>query len=196
MNGHICFVDCETTGLDPERHEIWDIGLIEADGTEHEFHLRPEHFHSADEGALRVTKFYERVAAAGYIDETVEDGYPKRTRTIKRPAFWTNRTRGSMAGEIAHLTANKHIVGAVPSFDARFVTGFLMREQIVPAWHYHLIDVETMIAGRLQLEPPLNSDELSLAIGVDPAAYDRHTAIGDARWVKAQYEAVLRHGKP
>jgi len=24
----VCFVDTETTGLDPDRHEIWEVGLI------------------------------------------------------------------------------------------------------------------------------------------------------------------------
>jgi oligoribonuclease (3'-5' exoribonuclease) len=33
MNDNVIFVDTETTGLDPERHELWDIALIEADGT-------------------------------------------------------------------------------------------------------------------------------------------------------------------
>jgi hypothetical protein len=31
---------------------------------------------------------------------------------------------------------------------------------------------------------------LSRALGVDPDAYDRHTALGDARWVRAQYDTI------
>jgi hypothetical protein len=58
-------------------------------------------------------------------------------------------------------------------------------------WHYHLIDVEALIAGRLAIAPPWKSDDLSRAIGVEPPSdQDRHTAIGDARWVKQMYEAV------
>jgi DNA polymerase III alpha subunit (gram-positive type) len=193
---HVVYVDVETTGLDPERHEVWDIALIDgATGEEHEFHIRPEHFHSADEGALRITKFYERVHAAGYIDEQIEEGYPKRTKTIKRPAFWTNRGRGSIAAEVAHLTANKHLVGAVPSFDARFIAGFLLREQIVPAWHYHLIDIEALAAGWLGMKPPWDSDELNNRLGL-PAPTEKHTAIADARWARAVYERVLYERGP
>jgi oligoribonuclease (3'-5' exoribonuclease) len=32
VNAPVCFVDCETTGLDPDRHEIWEVGLITPDG--------------------------------------------------------------------------------------------------------------------------------------------------------------------
>jgi hypothetical protein len=39
--------------------------------------------------------------------------------------------------------------------------------------------------------PPWDSDELSLAVGVDPEQFDRHTALGDAKWAKALYEAVM-----
>jgi hypothetical protein len=29
-------------------------------------------------------------------------------------------------------------------------------------------------------------------MGVDPALFDRHTAMGGARWAKAIYDAVMR----
>lgn len=190
----VIFVDTETTGLDPERHEVWDIALLEEDGAEHEFHIRPERLSSADPTALRLTHFYERIEAAGRYEETIEEGYPKRTKTISRSSFWTKASRRAIAAQIATLTAGKHLVGAVPSFDASFLATLLRREDYVPAWHYHLIDVETLIAGRLGLRPPFGSEDLSRAIGINPAQFDRHTAIGDARWVKAQYEAVYDPG--
>ena len=198
MSGHVVFLDTETTGLDPERHELWDIAIIEEDGTEHEWHVYPRNFYRADETAIRLTRYYERVAAGGKRTVTKKEGYPEREVTREVDAFWSPLAPRRIAREIAELTANKHIVGAVPSFDVPFIRSFLANDgtaAYVWAGHYHLIDVETMIAGRLQLEPPLDSDDLSRAIGVDPDQFDRHTAIGDARWVKAQYEAVLRHGR-
>ncbi len=39
--------------------------------------------------------------------------------------------------------------------------------------------------------PPWDSNKLSLAVGVDPDDFDRHTALGDARWAKAIYERVI-----
>lgn len=210
MNNNVIFVDTETTGLDPNQHEVWDIALIEADGTEHEWHVRPQNLHSADEGALRITHFYERVKAAGYREETIEEGYPKRTKTVSYANFWTRRGRVSIASEIAALTANKHLVGAVPWFDARFLTNFMAREGYVPAWHYHMIDVETLAVGylaahsllrqagrvnpeKVAYEPPWESSAIALTLGINPddAVFGKHTAIGDARWAKAIYEKVM-----
>lgn len=200
----IVFIDTETTGLDPERHELWEIGLIEADGTEHVWRMAPRDLHRADENALRLTRFYERIEAAGYHEETIEEGYPKRTRTVKRPNFWTPQTRRKIAHQVVTLTAGKHIVGAVPWFDARFLSDFLRSEDFAPAWHYHLIDVEALAVGYLNaalaarpiesttLQPPWDSHALSRALGIPGTpAEDRHTALGDARWAKAIYEKVM-----
>lgn len=81
----------------------------------------------------------------------------------------------------------------MPSFDDAFLKRFMLANgQARSTWHYHLIDVETLIAGKLGIRPPWKSDELSKAIGVEPPNDDeRHTAIGDARWVKRMYEAVM-----
>ena len=79
-------------------------------------------------------------------------------------------------------------------------------------WHYHIIDVESLAAGWLaagtdpmeprteetgpdKCTPPWDSNELSLAVGVDPKTFDRHTALGDARWAKAIYNAVMFGGE-
>ena len=102
--------------------------------------------------------------------------------------------RYEIASQVALLTAGKHLVGAVPSFDAAFLSAFLIASGQREAWHYHLIDVETLIAGRLRLEPPFDSDALSRAVGVEPTDFARHTALGDARWAKTLYEAVMDEG--
>jgi hypothetical protein len=99
--------------------------------------------------------------------------------------------------EIAKATNHAYVVGAVPSFDTIRVELLLNRVGCEAKWHYHLIDVENlaagMLAGRglLREEPPWKSDELSMAIGVDPEKFARHTALGDVLWVKAQYDAIM-----
>jgi hypothetical protein len=42
-----------------------------------------------------------------------------------------------------------------------------------------------------RLAPPWNSNDLSRGLGIDPDAYERHTALGDARWVRDQYDAMM-----
>jgi hypothetical protein len=54
------------------------------------------------------------------------------------------------------------------------------------------VDVEALAAGRLGIEPPWDSHDLSRRMGVpEPAPGEQHTAIGDARWAKAMYEAAF-----
>lgn len=174
MTGGIVFLDTETTGLDPERHELWDIAVIDEDGHEWNALIRPEHPETADPTSLRMNGYYDVFGSLGGV---------KKGRDLSN--------RRDIANILARLLAGKHIVGAVPSFDAAFLDRFLRNNGEVGTWHYHLIDVEVLIAGRLQLRPPYDSDALSMAVGVDPAEYNRHSALGDARWVKAQYEAVM-----
>lgn len=64
--------------------------------------------------------------------------------------------------------------------------------------HYHLVDVENLVAGRLGLVPPYDSEALSRAIGVPPLPPEqRHTALGDALWGMRMFDAVMgdRHAE-
>jgi hypothetical protein len=68
--------------------------------------------------------------------------------------------------------------------------------RIPDPWHYHLIDVENLVAGYLAargelIPPPWKSDQLSAAVGVDPNDFGRHTAMGDVLWTRAQWDAVM-----
>ena len=171
----VVFVDIESTGLDPDTHEIWEIAIIEEDGTEHEWRLPPKRLYDADPGALRITGYYDRIAAAG--GHTV---------------FFSTENAKHIAWEVARLTSGKHLVGAVPSFDANFLQRFLKNEGYTHAWHYHLVCVENLVAGRLGIQPPWDSTELAELMGV-PRLDGKHTALGDARWAKAMYDTVFAH---
>lgn len=168
----IVFIDTETTGVDPRIHNVWEIGLIEIDGTEHSWLVSTDllDISSADSTALRLTRFYDRT-------------------TI--PPVGGQSSKGTIALEVARLTAGKHLVGAVPSFDATFLTKFLYEAGLAPAWHYHLVDVEALAAGRLGLEPPWDSADLANRLNV-PILDGKHTALGDARWAREMYYAAFR----
>lgn len=187
MSAPLIFLDTETLGLgldDP----IWEIGLIrrEPDGTEteHQFLL------ADPEGMPYVAPmdFPEPFASdfqARYYDSdaplTDHDEVKVLLRYLLRPAD----------GQKAH------IVGAVPNFD----TERIARQLGVGGWHYHLIDVENLAVGWLSrrlaneiadpIRPPWSSDDLSGRVGINPAKYSRHTALGDARWARDIYDTVV-----
>lgn len=164
----LAFVDLETTGLDPKRHEPYEIAIITDDGTEHSWWL-PVDLSRADSNALRISRYYERHPPDVDLDN------PSR-----------------VASDIARLTAGAHLVGMVPSFDAAFLTVLLQRHGLTSAWHYHIVDCEALAAGHLRQPPPWKSDELSRAAGVEPPGPgERHGALADARWAKRLYVAIL-----
>lgn len=174
----VCFVDTETTGLDPDLHEIWEVGLI-VDEIEHHWYL-PVDLGRADPIALAIGQFHER--------------YPDNAVT----SYTTLR---AFATEFAYLTRGRHLVGAVVSFDAERLSKLLKANGACPEWHYHLIDVEALAVGFSQwvtsgtaiaLSLPWKSDDVSRAVGVDPDQFEKHTALGDAHWAKAVYEAVVQ----
>ena len=190
----IVFVDTETTGLDPDWHEIWEVGAIwqpegSEDWIERAWQL-PVDLGRADTYALKLSGFHERRGITNTLD--------------------------GFARDFAEITRGKHLCGAVVSFDEERLRKLLRTHGACPEWHYHLVDVEALVAGFLmgqftaiqevgknpeadgptveeakQAVPPWDSEALSRAVGIEPEEYDRHTALADARWAKAMYEAVL-----
>jgi DNA polymerase III epsilon subunit-like protein len=183
----VVFVDTETTGLDPDRHEIWEVGLIEADGTEHHWFL-PVDLGSADPVALKIGRFHDRHPHGYHAPHDEVDDEPHVTN------------RRTFAYDFARLTAGCHLVGAVVSFDEERLRKLLRANGACPDWHYHLVDVESLAAGWLARnftrdaispEPPWNSRDMTTALGVTVDESEKHTALGDARWAAAIYEAVM-----
>ncbi|MGH9266832.1 MAG: 3'-5' exonuclease [Acidimicrobiales bacterium] len=103
---------------------------------------------------------------------------------------------GAFATEFARLTAGRWLAGTSPSFDAGFLRALLEANGARPRWGFHLVDVVAMAAGRCGRPPPWSSHALSRAVGVDPDDYHRHSALGDARWARAVYDAVLATAVP
>lgn len=172
---NLIFVDTETTGLDPDRHEIWEVAAIEGNGTEHHWFLSVD-LTKADLIALNIGGFFERFPRL-QVSNSV-------STKIERPA-----SPYKFAEEFMFLTQGKHLVGAVPDFDAQRLASLLRRFDALPAWHYHLICIENLIAGAFKLQPPWKSDDLFTALDLDRNApeFAKHTALGDARLVRAAY---------
>lgn len=202
MSGRVVFLDTETTGLDPDIEEMFEIAAIDGDtGDEFVYRIEPlpevvERMHPK---AAEVNRYHERTTAPEWK--------------------WDSPHR--VADDLHKLLTGAHIVGAVPDFDARFLTSWYKSLSYpVPRWHYHLIDIESMAVGWLMARAdethrrsdgidrqvrraqelrdlavtlPWRSDDLSLACGVDPVPEgERHTALSDARWVMRWWKRL--HG--
>lgn len=196
MSGIVAFVDTETTGLHPDLHEIYEVGLILPDGTGHRWWL-PVDLAKADPFALEIGKFHER-HPHGYSYRTEPEAECRSfiDHGLMEPA--------AFALQFSFLTFRRHIAGAVVSFDAERLARLLRRHGRSPDWHYHIIDVEALavgyIAGRdgragvdahFVTEPPWSSDDLNEALGIKVSETDRHTALGDCRWAQAIYQKVM-----
>lgn len=186
----LAFIDCETTSLDPEHGEVWEVAAIVRNSTfpgddgEHVWTL-PVDLTYADPVSLSIGRFHERHPCGNTVPD-VDD--------------WTEPQ--VFAHEFARITHGAHLVGAVVSFDEKRLERLLRAQGIMPSWHYHIQCVETLAVGWLRgqgrpaPELPWNSRELSAAIGVEmPTDEERHTALGDAKWAARIWSKIM-DGEP
>lgn len=152
-------VDVETTGLEPERHDVYEVALqkITDEGdldSELYYWIEPESLVTASPAALQIGRIYER-----------QQDMEKRC---------------AAAIEIARFTTGAHLIGANPGFDAIFLRKFLLEWRVMPAWHYQMIDIESMaICGIPPGLRPCGLSDICAALGIEQEDDDKHTAKGD-----------------
>lgn len=192
MTNYVCMLDCESTGLDPRIHRPWEIAwrVFTVEGATMrqtgsacvQVKLTEDETACAEPKALEVGRFAERYDAERALS-------PVEAAPIL----------------FVHVPEGARLCGSNPGFDDRMVGGLLDRAGYERPWHYHHIDVPTLVAGyaagTLGAHPDdvqrfrasgMKSDELSRLIGIDPDDYARHTAMGDVDWCVAMYAYV--HG--
>lgn len=165
----LAFVDVETSGLDITKHVLWEIGLVlvAPDGTRGEWEwimpLESLPLALADPKALEVNRYHERVAGVELVIPYMA------------------------ASMVARFTKNTYLVGAIPSFDALFLTKFLQAHGQVPQWRHRLLCVESYAAGAFGWTHPVGLRITAERLGVpyDPATH--HSAMADARLAEQVY---------
>lgn len=204
----LCFIDCETDGVHPHR-QPWEVAIIRREPDRGDAGVRffiELDLETADPFGLRVGGFYQRHPVGRWLSHPVtDDEWPAWPLSAADPdtdpdgAYFAEV---DAARWVARLTHGAHLVGAVPSFDAECLGRLLRSCRLIPAWHYHLIDVEALAAGWLSrhypdqsaaevLRLPWRSDDLSRACGVEPPGEaDRHTAMADADWALRLFDAI------
>lgn len=200
----LAFVDTETTHLDAELGDAWEVAVILRDlddnkptDTEYVWQIRPN-LATADPESLKIGRYLERFAVP-----------------VPAEAAWTGyedgpilpMTRAAVVGALMNVLGGAVMVGSNPGFDDRF-----LRKLLGPGsaqWHYRPVDIATLAAGRklgmaemvrrMRGKPlpsdkvpfPFSSRDLSRWTGVEPPGGDvAHTALGDARWARDVFDAV------
>ena len=175
----LVFVDTECTGLRPD-DEIWEFAGLRryADGSSSWLHMLVEH---------------REMRAATGLPEPFRSQYLARRGS---PSERWPRKRAAMA--IADfLSGDAVMVGAVPTFDSLHLTKLLHYYGILAPHLYAVVDVEALAAGYLAAstgdppQVPLDGEQLSHQLGIDPGRYERHTAVGDVKWVCALYDRIM-----
>ena len=196
----LVFIDTETTGTHPERLP-WEIAMIRReDGIDSRIVIQISDVdlsHAQPKG-LEVGGFY------------------KRHRTYAPESEWKDGVmfyRENLAAvAVEKWTRGAHLVGVNPAFDDQTLDAMLRRHNLIPAWHYHVIDVSAMGLGYLRgyadharrygpydptqpentIAPPYKSDQIAAACGVRPLPdHLRHTALGDATWAMEWYDTLM-----
>jgi hypothetical protein len=207
----LVFLDTETVTLEPGPDVIWEIGAIVRGPGMADLDLlwqvRPN-MAKAEPKALEISRFHERFLLPDDVDAAaIVDG-------VVVPLESTSARGPELAARLVSALTGRHVVGCVPNFDTERVGLLLRALGAGPCWHYHLIDVENLAVGYLLGQvahvrtaaasalaahvrdirditaPPWDSETLSRALGVEPDAFDRHTALGDCRWARAIHDAV------
>lgn len=183
----VAFIDIETTGLNPQIHEIWEIGIIKvnygkpaAAGAsidkwfKWQLQVQVEHLVLAESKALEINKFHERFNAEEAIS-------PQRAARV-----------------LMDILEGCTLVGANPHFDATFCTNLLEEFELLPTWHHHLVDVEALAAGYLIgkgfVSPEkwsLNNFLQALEITTPVDHPERHSALFDAELAMKVFERVV-----
>lgn len=206
----LAFIDTETTGLDVDHHDAWEIAVI---------HRRPGHpdaeylwqirtsLAEADPEALDINRYRERLAVPdGELAVQIATGAMPANRPV---------TGRDLMLDLMALLDGSILVGSNPAFDERFLRKLFNAAHATPAWHYRTVDIAALAVGHLYgqaytltkqqcdaefyaradalLADGWKSYELSRLMGIEPPTKDdAHTALGDARWARDVYDAITK----
>lgn len=165
--GPLVFLDTETTGLDPDRHSVWEVAWAVDDGPINAG-IVVHRLDTADPEALVINRYHDRV----------QSSYGHGAQALD--------TESALRAALVDAT----IVGANPAFD----TAFLRARWGVAPWHYRMIDVETYAMPVLSYDRPQGMKRITAdlrAAGYEIPEPD-HTAAGDVATLRAAYEALRR----
>lgn len=175
----IVSVDIETTGLDPTRHETWEIAVVPVGkkAVPRCYHL-PITLVGAERRALKVGNFEGR-----YLDPapgTAEHRWPAEGH---RP-----EPLGEVIGWLHETLTDTQLMGCSVHFDASFLAELFRRHGLAPEpWHHRHLDLGSFAAGAWDAKHALSSKAMSDRIPNNRA----HDAYADAIWNAVVYDRIV-----
>ena len=161
------WADTETTGVGPDRR-IWEIAAIRG-SRERVWVVTDVDLTAADPDSLKFGGFYDRHSSLATGPDEVSG-----TRYLHE---------ADVAREVAEFLDGCTVFTAIPEFNLVPLAAMLRRHGLEPSWHYRTRCIESFVAGCLA-EDAGGLQDCVRALGLDPADYAGHTALGDARMVR------------
>ncbi|WP_102145674.1 hypothetical protein [Mycobacterium hubeiense] len=179
----VVFLDTETTRKDRDRRP-WEIAMIRRDESgEQELTIFIDtadlDLDNADPEALAVGGFHRR--------------HPQCGAPLNPGARLCSGAEAAVL--VWQWTKKARVYGVVPSFDTECLDELLHRHELEWGWHFQPWDIAVLATGYLlgrQLPLQRCAEATSLQCGVTPPTPEqRHTAMGDARWVARWYDHLM-----
>lgn len=180
----LAIVDVETTGLDPDHHEMIDLGAIYTDLEGNEIgrffiRIQPDHPERVSDVAKSINGFsVERWQSL--------DAVPPETAASRFLAFHKEL---SSSRQFLFTAYNA-------SFDRRFLNALLLRREteFLDLYPYYTLDLPSMAFGAGS--PSMINAEVAEHFDVSPETRDplQHTGISGAEWNLALYRAMVEAG--
>lgn len=161
---NLVFLDTETTGLDPYKHEIVEFGMIDWQGKESHWLIKPNNLQNASPRALEINGYnQDRWANEGISStEFYQLVKPKLNRAI--------------------------IVCSNPHFDLGFLRALYNQEGDGKVnWHYKPICIGAMFTAQMSLIA--GQHQIADHYSVDVP--ERHRALVDAKVCKSVFEKII-----
>lgn len=174
----LCFIDTETTSLNPHTRVAWEVALIRV----------------TPEGDVKRKVFQVELTnreTAQADPESLEIcGFDDRYDPLEA------HSRQDAARFIREFTDDAIVLGMVPDFDTLGLQNILDYVGDLGQWYYQLVDVDNVAFGMLRalgydLSLPVDTDAVLGILGINAEDYEKHTALGDAELTMDYFYAVL-----
>jgi DNA polymerase III epsilon subunit-like protein len=163
------FIDVETTGLDPRKHEIIEIAVKSPHGIFHSL-VRPRRIECAEPGALRINGYAE--------NPQLWEGAPLISDVLPR---------------VMDLLAGCTLAGHNVGFDKEFLAEAHLEFYGKGLPFYHCFDTVTLAMEHLDTLPRFNLTVICECLGISNVG--AHTALADVLRCESVYLALIRATK-